>query len=113
MMSVHELQALRHPHIVSFHKFFSEYHIYFDVGDERFRVSIRVYETDDGRYFFEQSHHIRTPVQDASQVVGLAKHDAAHVALSSAVRSITTYYEDAVDQGHAPRADWFVRNEDF
>lgn len=113
MMSAHELQALRHPHIVSFHKFYSEYHIYFDVGEERFRVSIRVYETDDKRYFFEQSHYMRTPLQDTSPVAGLARHDDAHVALSSAVQSITTYYEDAVGQGHAPRAGWFVRNEEF
>ena len=111
MMSTHELQALRHPHIVSFHKFFSEYHIFFDLEAERFRVSIRVYETDDARYFFEQSHYIRTPVQDVANVLAVEKHDGPHNALSRAVESITTYYEDAVGQGHEPCADWFVRNE--
>ena len=112
-MSAHEFQALRHPHIVAFHKFFSEYHMFFDVGDERFRVSIRVYETDDGRYFFEQSHYIRTPVQEAAHVAAGETHVEVHAALSRAVESITTYYEDAVGKGHAPAASWFVRNDVF
>ena len=111
MMSAQELQALRHPRIVAFHKFFSEYHLFFEVAAERFRVSIRVYETNDGRYFFEQSHHIRTPVQEAAHVLTVEKHPAPHAALSRAVESITTYYEDAVELGHQPRADWFVRND--
>ncbi len=111
MMSAHELQALRHPHIVAFHKFFSEYHIFFEVGAERFRVSICVYETDDGRYFFEQSHFIRTPVQEAVHVLPGENHPGPHVALSRAVESITTYYEEAVGRGHQPGADWFVRND--
>lgn len=113
MMSAHEIEALRHPHVVAFHKFFSEYHIFFDVGRDRFRVSIRVYETDDGRYFFEQSHYMRTPVQGAAQVLTAERHNGPHLALSSAVESMTTYYEDAVGQGHAPDATWFVRNDRF
>ncbi len=111
MMSAQELDALRHPRIVAFHKFFSEYHIFFDVGVERFRVSIRVYETDDGRYFFEQSHYIRTPVQAEAQVLQAEKHQAPYVALSHAVESFTTYYEDAVGKGHTPAPAWFVRND--
>ncbi|WP_129224565.1 hypothetical protein [Lichenibacterium minor] len=110
-MSAHELHALRHPHVVAFHKFFSEYHIYFQTGAERFRVSIRVYETDDGRYFFEQSHYIRTPVQESANVLTAETHAGPHHALSRAVESITTYYEDALGQGHRPAAEWFVRND--
>ena len=110
-MSAHELQALQHPRIAAFHKFFSEYHIFFDVGADRFRVSIRVYETDDGRYFFEQSHYIRTPVQTGAHVLTAETHLGPHVALSRAVESITTYYEEAVGSGHAPCVEWFVRND--
>lgn len=111
MMSALELHALRHPRIVAFHKFFSEYHIFVEVEAERFRVSIRVYETDDGRYFFEQSHYIRTPIQDAAHVLTTERHHGAHVALSRAVESITTYYDDAIGQGHLPSVSWFVRND--
>lgn len=110
-MSAHEITALQHPHIVGFHKFFSEYHIFFDVGDDRFRLSIRVYETDDQRYFFEQSHYIRTPVQDGADLMEGERHSRPETALSRAVESITTYYEDAVGKGHAPSATWFVRND--
>lgn len=111
MMSMHEMQALRHPRIVAFHKFFSEYHLFFEVADERFRVAIRVYETGDGRYFFEQSHYIRTPVQEEAHVLAAETHPGPHVALSRAVESITTYYEEAIGRGHEPSADWFVRND--
>ncbi|MGI4765774.1 MAG: hypothetical protein ACRYGP_12065 [Janthinobacterium lividum] len=110
-MSAHDLQALRHPRIVTFHKFYSEYHIFFEAGAERFRVSIRVYETDDGRYFFEQSHFIRTPVQKGAHVLTAETHPGPHHAVSRAVESITTYYEEAVGLGHQPCADWFVRND--
>ncbi len=67
MMSNHELFALRHPRIVEFHKFYSEYHIFLEAAAERFKVSIRVFETHDGRFFFEQSHYLRTPVQSQIQ----------------------------------------------
>ena len=110
-MSAQEIHALRHPRIVAFHKFFSEYHMFFEIGGDRFRVSIRVYETGDGRYFFEQSHYIRTPIQDAAHIVNVETHLGAHVALSRAVDSITTYYEEAIDKGHEPTVNWFVRND--
>ena len=110
-MSGEEIDALRHPRIVAFHKFFSEYHIFFAVGRERFRVAIRVYETDDSRYFFEQSHYIRTPVQETAPVLTAEHHHRPHAALAHAVESITTYYEDAVAKGHEPSATWFVRND--
>jgi hypothetical protein len=113
MMSHSEITALQHPHIVAFHKFFSEYHIFFDVGQDRFRMSFRVYETGDQRYFIEQSHYIRTPVQDAEDPALNERHARPEDALSRAVESVTTYYEDAVAKGHAPNANWFVRNDVF
>ncbi len=110
-MSGDEIDALRHPRIVAFHKFFSEYHLFFEVARERFRVDICIYETDDGRYFFEQSHYIRTPLQDSAPMPVAERHPGPHQALSRAVESITTYYEDAVAEGHEPCVSWFVPNE--
>ncbi|MGI3899654.1 MAG: hypothetical protein ACRYGP_21750 [Janthinobacterium lividum] len=110
-MSAHEINALQHPHIVAFHKFFSEYHIFFHVGEERFKLSIRVYETNDHRYCFEQSHFIETPVQQLANPLGHERHSRPEDALSRAVESVTTYYEDAVGKGHVPNASWFVRND--
>ena len=110
-MSALEMHALRHPRIVAFQKFFSEYQLFFEVGAERLRVCIRVYETDDGRYFFEQSHYVRTPLQEAAEIPPPDTHPAVHQALSRAVESITTYYEDAVAVGHEPSVSWFVRND--
>ena len=110
-MSPHEKLALRHPRIVAFHKFYSEYHLFFEVKQDRFRVSIRIYEADDGRFFFEQSHYIRTPLQDTAHILKPDRHGEPHFALSRGVESVTTYYDDAVGQGHEPDESWFVRNE--
>ncbi len=111
MMSNHEHFALRHPRIVEFHKFYSEYHIFLEAVSERFKVSIRVFETHDGRFFFEQSHYIRTPVQPQAHSGAVSTHPQADIALSRAVESITTYYDEAVGLGHEPSAEWFVRND--
>ena len=111
MMSHHERHAIRHPRIVEFHKFYSEYHVYFETGDERFKVMFRVYETDDSRFFFEQSHFISTPLQANSNVPTRVTDEHPHVALQRGVDSITTYYDVAVSEGHAPSAEWFVRND--
>ena len=111
MISDHELFAMRHPRIVEFHKFFSEYHIFFEAASERFKVSIRVFETHDGRFFFEQSHYMKTPLQESLHAGLHDSHDLPHAALSQAVESITTYYDEAIGQGHEPSATWFLRNE--
>ena len=98
---------------MEFHKFYSEYHIFLEAAAERFKVSIRVFETHDGRFFFEQSHYVRTPVQGQIKNHSGApeSHPQAEIALTRAVESITTYYDEAIGLGHAPCADWFVRND--
>ncbi len=113
MISDAEAFALRHPRIVEFHKFFSEYHLWFEAGHENFRVTIRIYETGDGRFFFVQSHFLHTPLHDKLPVNNDAKHDTAHIALTNAVGSITTYYDRAVESGHEPGLDWFKPNDLF
>ena len=111
MMSDHARLALRHPRIVEFHKFYSEYHIFFETGTERFKVRFRVFETGDQRFFFEQSHFISTPLQEQSHTPSATTDDQPHAALQRGVQSITTFYDDAVSQGHKPAADWFVLND--
>ena len=111
MMSDQERHAVRHPRIVEFHKFYSEYHVYFETGADRFKVMFRVYETGDARFFFEQSHFISTPLQADSHVPSRETDAHPHLSLQRGVESITTFYDDAVGQGHTPSAQWFVRND--
>ena len=113
MLSDHETKALEHARIVEFHKFFSEYHLWLQAGSERFRLKIRIYETNDGRFFFVQSHFIQTPLTDSGGSPTVLTLETPHSALSTAVESITTFYEDAVSKGHEPNAGWFVLNDSF
>ena len=113
MMSEHETGALGHVRILEFHKFFSEYTLWLQSGAERFRVKIRIYETNDGRFFFVQSHFVRTPAFEGGAVVTQLTHDTAHMALSTAADSITTYYEEGIAKGHEPNDGWFIPNDLF
>ncbi len=113
MISDHEANALDHSRILEFHKFFSEYHIWLEVGSDRFNIKIRVFETNDGRFYFVQSHYVRLPFEEGDAHQTFLSHATPHLALSKAVDSITTYYEDAVAGGHKPCLEWFVPNEGF
>lgn len=113
MISPDEKTALGHARIVEFHKFVSEFQIWLESEEERFRIRIRVYATADGRFFFVQSHFVKTPISDAPFPSTNLTYDTAHLALGSAVQSITTYYDDAIAKGHKPSSDWFVLNDVF
>lgn len=113
MISDHESKALGHCRILEFHKFYSEFQLWLEAGVERFKMKIRIYETNDGRFYFVQSHHVRTPSFEGPFNSTHLTHATPHLALSTAVDSITTYYEDAVKDGHEPSAEWFIPNELF
>lgn len=113
MIHGHEALALRHPRLVEFHKFFSEFQFWLEAGSNRFRMAVRIYETDDGRFFFVQSHFLRTPVDADPQLMKARAHQTAQEALMTAVENVTTYYDRAVAAGHDPSSDWFIPNDGF
>lgn len=113
MIFEHEAKALQHSRILEFHKFYSEFQLWLEAGPERFRMKIRVYETSDGRFYFVQSHYVQTPAFGGPFNSTHLTHATPEMALSTAIGSITTYYEDAVKEGHEPSPEWFVPNEAF
>ena len=113
MFSEHEAKAFQHPRLAEFHKFVSEYHIWFDVGGQRFRVTFRIYETSGGAFCYVQSHYLRTPLEDGTPASKGGCHEHEHSALTAAVESITSHYDRAVEHGHEPSLDWFEENKLF
>lgn len=111
MLSDHERLALLHPRVLEFHKLYAEFHVVIAVGDERLKVRFRVFETGDRRFFFEQSHFVRTPAREGVITEPHLLHDQPHKALQRGVESITTFYDDAVAEGHVPSLAWFVEND--
>lgn len=113
MISDHETKVLGHSRILEFHKFYSEFQFWLQAGAERFRMKLRIYETSDGRFCFVQSHYIQPSSADASFHATHLTHATPHLALSSAIDTITTFYDEATGAGGEPSLDWFVPNELF
>lgn len=113
MISDHEAKALGHARILEFHKFYSEYQLWLQAGGDRFKLKIRIFETNDGRFYFVQSHYVRVPNKDGPVTPTQLNYETPHLALSTAVESVTTYYDDAVESGEEPTLEWFVPNDLF
>ena len=61
------------------------------------------------RYRYRRSHAIRSPANPAAPYYpSLPFGETMEWALRQALSSITMYYFDSVERGHAPSADWLV-----
>ena len=69
-----------------------------------------------GRYMvsdetkFQVSHVIMTPVQIGPYHTSLPFADSPVSALNRAVGGLTSFYRQAVEEGHEPSEDWLVRD---
>lgn len=59
---------------------------------------------------FDVSHAIHTPVQAGPYRTSTPFADDWAYALHRAVDGLTSYYQQAVDAGHAPSESWLVEN---
>ena len=60
---------------------------------------------------FVVSHAIHTPTQAGPYRTSLPFGDYPAYALHKAISGLTSYYRDAVRQGHQPSEDWLVQRE--
>lgn len=58
---------------------------------------------------FHQSHVIHTPVQADPYRTSRAFSDSWEDALEDVLRTLTSYYEEAVRKGHKPQESWLVK----
>lgn len=65
------------------------------------------------QFTYTVSHYIHTPTQIGPYVPGAPFSDRADRIARKAIRSIVSYYDEAIKTGHTPSAKWFVPNEDF
>lgn len=79
------------------------------IGDLETLVSIEL-----GRFMtsertkFRLSHVIQTPMLAGPYRTSLPFGDDPGYALHKAIDGLTSYYREAVDQGHEPSEDWLV-----
>lgn len=84
----------------------------FSVKDIAIEITIRIYKSTTGNFDFTQSHYIKTPTQ-IDEYITNPSHDTEERSLSRAVRTITQYYNEAVQANHEPSEDWLIENEHF
>ena len=111
-MKVGVVKAFQDESIIEQRQFVSEYT--FRLRElSRTKITIRIYQEPDGRFYFEQSHYIHTPPQASAYTTSITWAESEEEALRRAVDTITSYYKQAIEEGHKPSLDWLEPDEDF
>jgi hypothetical protein len=77
-------------------------------------VTIRLYKSVDGeRIEFEQSHYIKTPLQEKPYKTDYSWGVDEKKALTRVMRTINEHYDEAVRKGHKSSESWLIPNEYF
>jgi len=91
----------------------SEYRV--SVGELTQQVRIRIWKGCKGasNYCYTQSHYVHTPLQAGPYRSNAIFADDEASALQLAVRSLTTFYDEAVGANRQPDDSWLVPNNYF
>jgi hypothetical protein len=98
--------ALNNKLINSPRQLVNEYTFYLEGISEK--ITIRISLGPEGRFYFYQSHYIHTPSQIGAYMAGRTWAETEELALKQAISTLTSYYEMAVRDGHAPDDNWLV-----
>lgn len=79
----------------------------------RTKITIRIYQEPDDRFYFDQSHYIHTPPQASAYTTSIQWANSESQALQQAVSTIASYYRQAIEEGHKPSPDWLEPDDDF
>jgi hypothetical protein len=113
MLNEQEKRELSESGIHTGYKTVGEYRIYLEWESGYQNIKIRIEETATGMFEFTQSHYIKTPLQGMEYITSRTTEETKEYALSRAVDTIMSYYNDAVKEGHTPTNEWFKPNDDF
>ncbi len=93
----------------------AEYSVWLDQLNER--LGIRIWKMDvplgGDSYQFTTSHEVHTPTQAGPYTPSAPYAATVEAALHKAIRSVSSYINDAVTQGHEPSSDWLVPNRRY
>lgn len=91
----------------------STYRIY--LGDLRIPIVIHIWSDEGGHLAATTSHRIKTPSQASGYVAGIHFATTPEEALGEVVKGYETYYDMAVEEGHAPHESWLepVASHDY
>ncbi|OUL23823.1 hypothetical protein BV378_20635 [Nostoc sp. RF31YmG] len=79
-------------------------------------VTIKVYKntfSEQQPYTFKLSHYVKTPSQAGVYIPSITSYDSEILAISQAIKSLTTYINSAIAEGHKPSDDWLIPNQSW
>lgn len=86
----------------------------FNLGTLSTAIRIRLYKVLwSGHIEFEQSHFLKTPILSGPYRSDATRGTDEADALRLAIRTLTTEYRRALNQGYEPQDDWLVDNAYF
>lgn len=107
-----------HCHTIESYVLVRELKVYLKLETEHFhpRVGIKVWKSDAHSqypYHFTVSHHVHTPTQAGPYHSSRTSAATESEAILEAISTTTVFLQSAIREGHEPREDWLVPNEDF
>lgn len=107
-------QLMYNREIVSeFSKIVGEYSFRLEqLSNIEIRIRIKCNENNDG-FFFQTSHFIKTPLQATAYRTSRDYGQTEQIAIQMALETITSFYNEAINEGLIPDESWLEENESY
>lgn len=91
----------------------NEYNFFLD--DISIQIGVKIYKniTELDGFSFTQSHYLKTPKQIGAYMTNSRHSDSEEGCLDKAIKTFTSFYNDAVRTGCKPSNEWLVVNENY
>lgn len=83
-----------------------------DIPEVEIRIKLYRY-LDRVDICFKTNYFIQTPTQIGPYVTSNNFALTEEIALERAIKSITSYYNNAITEGYEPKIDWLVKNPNY
>ena len=99
--------------VIELKQILGEYSFYLpDIADISIKIKLYRY-LDRNDICFDTNYFIQTPTQIGPYITSNNFASTEEIALESGIKTITSYYQNALAEGHKPEKSWFIKNTDY
>lgn len=99
--------------VMEFKQILGEYSFYLpDILEVEIKIKLYRY-IDREDICFETNYFIQTPTQIGPYVTSHNFAPTEEIALEMAIKTITSYYKNALAEGHTPKKGWLIKNSAY